>query len=214
MVTPTFEQLIAFAAGDLPEPQRNQVASFVASNPDAAAAVNAWRTVSRIAAGDDSVEVPAAALARAKSIFNSRAAQSARPSVVANWLQAIDRFVATLIYDSRVQPASVRFAESDDRRTMTFQTADGDVDLQAERIPEPVVEGASQPARWRIMGQVAEPECAARDIALVEHEGNSPLVQVLTDARGTFSVECPAGRFDILIRRGDGSIVLSPIDLT
>lgn len=206
MATPTFEQLIAYAAGDLSPESARAVEANIGSDPKAAAVVQAWRAARQLVASDDGVEPPAAALARARAIFNSRAVAGGAAGMLASWISAIDRVVARLVYDSRLQPAAVRHADTQDRLILTFETDDGEVDLQAERLP--------QAAGWRILGQVTESGSAAlREIALMSHGADSLTATAVSDERGMFSLEAPTGEYELLIRRGERAIVLAPLSL-
>lgn len=206
MPTFTDEQLIAFAAGELAPPETAAVAAFVQSDRRAADLVNAWRVVRGLVASDDGAEPSMAAITRAKAIFVGRAVRNSVASTVSGWIGAVDRFVARLVYDSRVQPAAVRFADNDDRITLTFATDDGEIDVQASRAEGEI-------AMWRLMGQIADAQPGLRDVALVRHGESVAATSATSDAHGEFAFDIPPGEYDLLVRAGDGAIVLSPIAL-
>lgn len=206
MPNPTYEQLIAYAAGQLATGEAAAVAAFVQTDKHAAGVVNAWRAVQGLLAGDDSVEPSVAALARAKAIFAGRAVPSSIAATAAGWIASVDRFVARLVYDSRLQPASVRFADNNDRITLTFETDDGEVDLQASRID-------SDRPSWRIMGQIAGAQPARREVAIVLRGSNSPTAIMTSSEHGEFAFDIAPGSYDLLVRRGKTTNLLSPIEL-
>ncbi len=206
MPNPTYEQLIAFAAGHLETREAESVAAFVQADKHAAGIVNAWRAVQGLVAGDDGIEPSAAALARAKAMFAGRAASSPMVPAAVGWIASIDRFIARLVYDSRLQPASVRFADNNDRITLTFETDDGEVDLQATRS------GSDRPS-WQVRGQIAGSQPARREVAMVARDGHSPAAYMTTNEHGEFAFDIAPGSYDLLVRRGNAANVLSPIEL-
>ena len=205
MPKPTYEELIAYAAGNMPPDQADLVSASVRSDPAAAAVVNAWRAVHRLVAGDDSVQPSSAALARAKAVFEQRSSPTRVGTAIESWISAIDRFAARLIYDSRVQPATVRHGQPDDRLMLTFETDEGEVDVQAERL------GAS--GRWRIMGQIAGSSIAQRDVAAVACGSAQIAGRTVSDDRGGFTLDVPPGEYELLLRRGEGATLLAPLPL-
>jgi hypothetical protein len=224
MAAPTYEQLIAFAAGELPMGEAAAVAAHVQGDPDAAAVVSAWRTASETLRRDDSVAPSAAAMQRARAIFAQRAAtMSSSTSRVAGWIESAQRFLAHLAYDSRVQPAAVRFAGDDDRINLTFETEEGDIDVQAERLRDE----DSAESRWRVVGQISDAgsdeDDGPREVALVRHDEAIPVVLAITDEHGVFALETDSGAYELLIRAAakagsqttaaERIIVLSPVEL-
>ena len=206
MAKPTYEQLIAYASGNLPADLIESVAATLRTDPSAAAVVNQWRLVHRLVAGDDSVEPSAAALLRAKAVFERHSSATAGGATIASWTSAVDRLIARVIYNSRLQPETVRHADADDRILLTLELDDGEVDLQALRI--------AGSGRWRIIGQIAGSNCAARDVALIGHGSAQPAGNAISDDRGAFALEAPAGEYELLIRRGEGAVVLAPLSLS
>lgn len=203
----TYEQLIAYAAGTLPADQADRVAAHLQADRDAASTVARFRLAQRAVATDDSVAPPASALSRAKSIFQPRAETSG------SWLDAIDRLVAKIIFDSRVQPMAVRSAtQVADRVNLTFATDDAEVDLQAECVftTEAGPPGAK---RWQVMGQISglTAEVQATAAALTFPGTNQPVVEASVDPHGAFSFDVSSGEFDLLIRTEAGVVLLPAI---
>jgi hypothetical protein len=198
MAAPSYEQLIAFAAGELPDEQAAAVDAHVQRNAEAAAIMTAWRVVHETVRGDDGVNPSSAAIERARAIFAQRAAAAPASSGFARWLEGAQQFVARLVYDSRVQPAAVRFAGEDDRINLTFETDTGEVDLQAERLHS---EDAGE-QRWRIVGQISESASGSREVALARAGSRDAVKVVAADEHGVFNFETGPGAYDLLINRG------------
>ena len=212
MTTPSYEDLIAYAAGELSPEQAAIVASSVTNDPRAAAIVMAWQMAREALRQDDGVEPSSAAITRARAIFAQRTAISAPADRVATWIENAQRFIARLVYDSRLQPAAVRFGGEDDRINLTFETESGEIDLQAERLPE-----EEKGQRWRLMGQISGATGSALEIALAQRGSSVPVMLAATDEHGGFALETDPGDYDLLIRvnddaDGDRVTVLSPLE--
>jgi hypothetical protein len=214
---PTDEQLLAFAAGELAGEQARAVAAYVEREPWAAAMVAAYRAARHAVESDDSVAPPKHAVERAKAIFHSRVAKAARPGMLASWMESVDRFMAKIIYDSRLQPAAVRFADpsAQDRINLTFETEAGEVDVQAERVTD-VQTAHDANNQWRIMGQISESKSTStrRELALLERDSSEVVGHWFSDEHGAFALDASSGEYELLLRSGDRAIVLTPIVLT
>lgn len=213
---PTDDQLIAYAAGELSAADARAVAAHVQRDAKAAALVAAYRAVRSTVQSDDGAAPPQRAIERAKAIFHTRDATVAnRPGVLASWIESVDRFIATVIYDSRVQPAAVRFADptAGDRINLTFETEGGEVDVQAERLGERHEVGR-EARRWRIMGQISSDSPGGRrELALVHRDASAAPLHAVADEHGTFIIDASAGAYELLLRDGNRVFVLTPIEL-
>jgi hypothetical protein len=163
---------------------------------------------------DDSVEPSSEAMSRAKAIFAQRAMAPSAASNAAAWLENAQRFIARLVYDSRVQPAAVRFAGQADRINLSFETETGEIDVQAERLPEEERDGPW----WRVVGQISDATAGRSEIALARRGSNDALLGAATDEHGGVSLETLPGEYDLLIRAAreaalERVIVLSPLGL-
>jgi hypothetical protein len=201
------EQLLAFAAGELTGDEKRRVAAHVAAHPAAARTVELYRLAQVTTVADDTVAPPAEVVARVRRIYESRPVES-KPS----WLEKIDAVIASLIYDSRVQPAAVRYADASARFQLSFETEAADLDLQAERL-----EGSALPeagARWRLVGQVsAEETLGVVEVALLTAGGLEPVALTRSDDRSVFTFDVAAGTYDLRLRLPDAVIVLEQIEL-
>ena len=203
----TFEQIIAYAAGMLSAQDAANVVAHLANNPQDVQTVSRYRLAQQAMATDDSVEPSPAAVARAKAVF--------KPQSKANrlgWLEAVDRFIATLVFDSRVQPLALRYSQAEDRINLTFEADEVELDLQAERIPHS--EGAE---RWQMIGQLSSAEAmsfpAAASIALTKAGTKTIVAQASADGRGGFSFETVPGKYDLFVQTSRGVMIASNIDI-
>ena len=204
----TYEQLLAYADGALRGGEAKDVADFIARDREAARTVERYRLAKLRFAGDDSAPPSAAAIARAQAIF-----KAAAPAARASWLEAVDRLVARLIYDSRLQPMAVRYADTGDRIDLTYATDDAEIDLQAARI------AGDDDTRWQLMGQVTPSAGGALNfaIALASAGTTDPVFETKSDQHGTFALDVISGTYDVYIRRGDvadeGVVVIPSVRL-
>ena len=113
----------------------------------AAATVAAYRAAAEAVRTDDAVDAPPRVLEKARAIFDpSRLPRRG----LDRWFADLERTIASLIFDSRVQPVPVRLHPSGDEFQMTWQIDDAEVDLQATRVAPDRDEGP----RWVIDGQL------------------------------------------------------------
>jgi anti-sigma factor RsiW len=206
--TITDEQLIAFAAGELAGEELARVESLLATDADAAQLVALYRRVSSRMAEDDSVEPPAETLARAKGLFEQRPVETD-----VSWLDRLQSVVASLVYDSRVQPAAVRYGTAGNRLQLTYETKEATIDLQAER--QTSAGAQEQPPRWRLIGQVssdAEPGEAVQ-VALLPAGTTAPIAIVEADERFVFILDAEPGVYDLRVRLREVGVVLPDVDI-
>ena len=204
----TYQQLIDYAAGDLAPPEAARVREHVRRDPEAAATIASFRAVRRSVAEDDSVAPAADAIARARAIFRPEAGAAKH----LEWLEGVATTVARRIFDSRLQPVAVRYADTGRRIQLTYETDDLEVDLQAERLA--AAAGAAEAPRWRLMGQInPAPESADIAVAVVVSGTASPVAQTWTDDRAWFSLEVPAGAYDLCLALPQGPVVLPKLEL-
>ncbi len=203
----TYQQLIDYAAGDLPPPEAARVREHVRRDPEAAATVASFRAVRRSVAEDDSVAPSADAVTRARAIFRPEPAAAN----TLEWLEGVARTVARRIFDSRLQPVAVRYADTGRRIQLAYETDDLEVDLEAERLA--AAAGAAE-ARWRLMGQInPAPESPDIAVAVVVSGTASPVAQTRTDDRAWFSLEVPAGAYDVCLGLPQGPLLLPKLEL-
>ena len=206
-----YRKLVAYAAGELSETEASEFKAQLARDPGAAATVRRFRTARAIIQSDDGLDPPPEAVARACSIFSPPAVERS-----GSWWEALEQILAAPVFDSRCQPAvaGYRYGGTDGGFQLCFECEPADVELQVEPTERFSGEGDPRPT-WRVMGQiVAARREANMEVALVRQGSTGPMAETSADSQGIFSLEVPSGRYDLLIRTGDGSVVLRDIDLS
>ncbi|MHC5113010.1 MAG: anti-sigma factor [Planctomycetota bacterium] len=199
------EKLLAFAAGELEGTEAQQVQAFIADHPEAAATVTLYRLAKTRRRLDDTVAPSATAVERAKAVFSQRTA-----TAPAGWLDRLTEIVARVVYDSRLQPAAVRYTDTGSRFQLSFETDAADVDLQAERLTA----GDDAPERWRLIGQLsADPEPGVVEARAETAGGGEVVGTARSDERSIFTLDLAPGTYDIRIVLADAEIVLPNIEV-
>ena len=203
-----YEQLIAYAAGELSPEQAGQVQAYLAANPKAADPIALYKQAQAALQADQSAAPPAELVAKAKAIFASSPSEPA-----ASWLDHLQQLIADLVFDSRAQPALAGYRGPATTFQLSFECEVASVDLEAE----PLVDGSAVPpdeSQWRIMGQVdlRQPDSLI-ELALVEQGAGAKIADAVADEHGMFTLEVKAGRYDLLLRVGDKVVVLRNIEI-
>ena len=194
----TDEELIAFAADELTGADAERVQAYLARTPEAARTVAAYRLAATRTAGDDTVAPPEEVAARARAIFRPPPAHE-RPT----WPERLEAIVARLVYDSRVEPATVRFVDTGRSFQLRFETDDAEIDLQIR--PE---------GRWQLMGQLSADDAVGPvEIAAVAAGTRTSVARARSDERTLFSLELDAGVYDLHLALPDRVIVLTGLRL-
>jgi anti-sigma factor RsiW len=198
------QELLAFAAGELTGERAERVEAVLRTDRDARQTVALYRLArERLAEGETEMP-PAELVARAKAIFQPQ--PTARPG----WLDVVDAIIGRLVYDSRVQPAAVRFTGTSERVQLTYEAEGVDVDLQAERL-ERDAPGTGE--RWRLTGQIDVEAEAPIEAALLATGGDAVVEELALDDRGMFSNDIEPGRYELRLRVGERMVILPDINL-
>src|SRR5262245_34255792 len=99
-----FEQILALAAGELDERSAAALQRQIQQSPETAEMLRRVQDTIQAMRTDDSTPPPAEVVARAKSIF-ARLHQPQRRG----WLEGLREIIASVVYDSRLQPALAGF---------------------------------------------------------------------------------------------------------
>lgn len=202
----TYQQLIAFAAGELDEAAARPVRAWIRDHPDAAETVARYRAVHEAVRDDDAVDAPPEAVARAKAIF--RPDPRAKPS---DLIEGAIRAVASLIFDSRAQLVpGVRGRTAGFQLTYSLPAeaalGDAQLDLEAE-IADDAGDGT-----WRLIGQVAAPKETPRFRASLCRAGTHEAVAAAdADDRGAFVLPAAPGAYDLHLHLPAGATVVPDI---
>ena len=204
----TYEQLIAYAVGELTPERAAEVAEHLARDREAAATVARYQQARSTFQADDGTDPPVHALARARAIFSPPRTEST-PS----WWEQLEQVLATLIFDSRLQPALAGYRGAGSGFHLSFESKPGMVDLEAEPIERSSASIAIRPS-WRLTGQIdAETPVSNMGVALVRRGSDRPAAQAVADEEGIFTLEAPPGRYDLYLRHDDSSVMLPDIEL-
>jgi hypothetical protein len=209
------EKLLAYAAGDLTAPEFEAIERILARDRTAREIVATYRSVIMTVASDQSAQPPAHALEAAKAIFDPNAIRrGARGGL--DWTSSLRQIVATLVFDSRVQPALAGYRGGSSGFELGFASDAGEIDLQAEPVRDerPTPSGAT---RWRIIGQVSPNEETGDQpmpevgVALVKRDEAKPARAIDADEHGVFTIQADAGDYDLHVRIGDAVVVIQDV---
>ena len=203
-----YDQLIAYAAGELTSEQATEVQAYLAANPKAAEPIAMYRQAQSALQADQNAAPPAEVVAKAKAIFASAPSEPA-----ASWLDHLQQLLADLVFDSRAQPAMAGYRGPATTFQLSFECDAANIDLEAEPMTSTVA-APSEKMQWRIMGQVDwEDASSPVQIAVVDPGTENPIAETIADEHGMFDVQVPAGRFDVLFQADDKVVVLRDIEI-
>ena len=201
----THEELINYAAGEIAPALAAEIEIHLAENPAAAQTVAAFRLARTRIAEDDSVAPPESVAAKARAIYE---APAKRAQETPAWLLRIDAFIARLVFDSRLETVAVRYSQPTQGFQLAFSIDGADLDLTAERT-------AGSPDRpWRLTGQLSsEPSIGEMELAIVEAGTDRIVAEGRSDEHGYFTVDLPAGRYDLCLDMGDSTLVAPELEM-
>jgi hypothetical protein len=204
--TPTYEQIVALALGELDGEASAAVEAGVRESPRAAQTLNRVRAMIATMRSDDTEAAPAGSIAAAKAIF--------QPPVKANragWLDRVDELLGRLVFDSRAQPALAGYRGAEDGFSLTFESEAGVVDVQIDQAVSEDRTGS----RWRLLGQLdSDGDVGGAEVALAPAGSRRPIRHTTADAHGMFNLPVEGGRYDLLIQLGRRTIVLPGIEVS
>lgn len=211
----TDEHLMAYAANDeaLSPEDRAAVERHLAESPEARALVERYRAIAAARRADDSVAPPMTAMEAAKAIF-ARNFAGRSPSAPPNWLQTLERLVASLIFDSRAQPATAGLRGPSGAAVQLCYEADG-VEVELEIAGDDRHDDRDT-ARSFITGQVSlmsGDEPGAITAGLTRPNDETLLVQTETDAHGAFTLSVEPGAYDLHLALANRAVSLRGIEV-
>jgi anti-sigma factor RsiW len=190
----TFEQVVAYASGELTGREASTVMAYLAVLPEAARTAQRLQEVIQRLRDDDTVPGSAVAVRRALALLQSR-----DDVPTPDWLAPI-RLFATLVFDSRAQFAMAGYRGSAASYQLAFESEPARVDLQI--LPQDGTVGD----RWRVRGQVTVRDDAEVDaVTLVAEHTDTALATAVPDQAGRFKMDSVAGVFDLRIDLDDGT---------
>ncbi len=202
----TYEDIIAFAAGELGGREAADVEAHLAANPDAAASVARFRAAHAAWMTDDGAEPPETAVRRAKSIFGAGRRDAAAPGI----RQYLEMAIAKLVFDSRARLALAGYRSGTASGfQLAFESGSATIDLDAQPLGD-----SGDERTWEVVGQVDDERSPGDwEISLVPRGGSVPVARSTCDPSGAFAIEAPSGRYDLFIGGAGRKVVLPDIAL-
>ncbi|MHC5005744.1 MAG: anti-sigma factor family protein [Planctomycetota bacterium] len=199
----TFEQLVAYACGDLDDAEASVVESYLAAIPNAAADIAKLREVLETLCTDDTEPPTAEAIRRALAAWSVR-----RAGRILEWLRHAEHVMAEVVYDNRQRLAMPGFRGAASTCALAYKCPDGRVDLQVRRIPR------SPNGWWRLRGQVSHADTPAIGSVAIVSAGTQEAVAVTKpDRYGRFKIDTPPGVYDLLVELDYGERVIVAPDI-
>lgn len=187
---PTYEQIVAYASGELKSDDAETVRQYLLKNDSAANEYASIQAIISAMRADRSVSAPADSIAAAKSIFRPQPA-------VTPWWKRLAEIAAEVVFDSRMQPALAGYRSSPGSGFQIAVESDaGGVDLQFEPQDE-------TREHWRIMGQVSPADGPNAEVAILMTAGDASVQEASADDSGFFSLTIDRGDYDLCIRVRD-----------
>ena len=190
----TFEQLVAYASGELTGREDSMVEAYLAVLPAVARSTQRLGEVIQRLRADDTAPATPAAVRRALNLL-----QPLDEVPTPDWRAPI-RLFAKLVFDSRSQLAMAGYRGSAASYQLAFESAPARVDLQI--LPQD--RGVGE--RWRVRGQVTVRDGAELGaVTLVAEHTDTAVATAVPDQAGRFKLDSPAGVFDLRIDLDEGT---------
>ncbi len=190
----TFEQLVAYASGELTGREDSMVEAYLAVLPAVARSTQRLGEVIQRLRADDTAPATPAAVRRALNLL-----QPLDEVPTPDWRAPI-RLFAKLVFDSRSQLAMAGYRGSAASYQLAFESGPARVDLQI--LPQD--RGVGE--RWRVRGQVTVRDGAELGaVTLVAEHTDTAVATAVPDQAGRFKLDSPAGVFDLRIDLDEGT---------
>jgi anti-sigma factor RsiW len=199
----TFEQIVAYASGELDVAEASVVEAYLTAIPNASADAAMLREVIDTLRADDTVPPTAEAVRRALAAWSVR-----RAGKILDWLRQAEHVVADVVFDNRDRLAMPGFRGAASTCQLAYKSSSGRVDLQARRIPR------SPNGWWRLRGQVSQADTPAIGSVAIVSSGTQEAVAVTKpDRYGRFKMDSPPGVYDLLVELDFGDRVIVAPDI-
>ncbi len=185
--------LIEYAEGRLADEKARAVEEWIAGNPSAQQLLESWRATRAICQADDSAAPPASLTAKLRSIFQATPIQQPE-----SWFSKLQHVLASLTFDSRLQPLAVRNATAE-LVELSFEVDGIEIDLQCTLID-------SDEDRWDVMGQISSDDATTNRVSLCKADSHEPVVHAMVDDRGMFEMQFRQGSFTLIIETGNSAV--------
>jgi len=200
----TFEQLVAYASGELTGRDASMVEAYLAMLPAAARTMQCLGEVIQRLRADNTVPATPDAVRRALSLLQSRDEVTAP-----DWAAPV-RLLAELVFDSRAHMAMTGYRGGAAGYQLAFESEPVRVDLQI--LPQDRAVGD----RWRVRGQVTVRDDAELGaVTLVAEQTDTVVATAVPDQAGRFKIDSPAGVFDLRIDldRGTRTVIAGRLEV-
>lgn len=204
-IHPTTEQLAAFAAGDLTGTEAQSIRHALESSPKLKAAELRLRQIITTMQTDDTQAASAFVIERAVMAFAEQARRPAEASPQMSLLEKVRQVIATLVFDSRAQPALAGFRGTSAGYQLSYETEGGDIDLQVTQSKDANL--------WKLTGQVAlENKNLKGDVTAMFADTGRLAESANIDEHGRFRLTVPTGSYELHVSLVDRVIVLPELD--
>ncbi len=208
----TIADLLDFALGRLSPDRSEAVAAHLTADAEARRRVDLFRDLARVVKAAPMEAAPIGAVAAAKAIMAPAATRPSLAARLGDLLRDIDAAVASLLFDSRAQPALAGVRGAGVAFQLAYRTDLADIDLHLD--PEAGLNDDGAAIRWRMMGQVSSPDGAGGFSVVLTPAGEDTIVTDATaDDRGRFELDVAPGCFDLYVTSDAGVIVLRAVDI-
>jgi len=192
------ELLTSLALGQLNDEAAAALRARLDAEPELSKSYEDLRGAVSFLIAEPGTEPSASALSAARKLL-----REARPGMIDKLADGLRQIVAALDFDSRLTPAVAGIRGASATAQVAFSCEEADLDLE-------IASGADD--TWLVSGQIDADESGDWSVTIVDGAGTAPdLTLDATD--GAFRTELPAGSYEMLLRRGDLEIKVSPLQI-
>ncbi|MHC5026341.1 MAG: hypothetical protein ACYTGR_06215, partial [Planctomycetota bacterium] len=189
---------------ELPADRRSSVEAVLQASPDAR--VYVARVTSLLDALRASAAPSVELLRRLESLSETPVtADSIGIGAALAWVTDATRVVATLLFDSRAQPALAGVRGADETRQLIYET-------EAGRLDVTVAAGAD--AALAVRGQLrASTDGTPGEVVLARTGTEESVAMTRADARGRFGFSVPVDRYDLYVQLGRRAVIAEDVGM-
>ncbi len=192
------EQLTSLAHGELDEEAAAALRARIDGEPTLRQSYKSILYAVRFLAAEPESEASASAVSAAKKLL-----RESRPGLIDRLSDGLRQIVAALDFDSRLTPAVAGIRGAGGTAQVAFSCEGADLDLEISPSGEDT---------WLVEGQIDADEGGDWTVTIVDAGGSSPDLSL--DANdGAFRTKLPAGSYELLLRRGELEIKVSPVQI-
>lgn len=196
--TPDLELLTSLALGELDDETANALRSRLASEPDLSRLFHQLSDAIAFLSAEPGTVPSRDALLSAKKLL-----RQARPGVIDRLSDGLRQIVAALDFDSRLTPAVAGIRGAGATAQVAYSCEEADLDLEI---------APSDGGLWLVTGQIDADSDGSWSVTIVDAAGSAP--DITLDANdGAFKAALPAGSYELLLRRGEVEIRVSPLQI-